>query len=145
MKNHNIQVLNFNPRDGLILTVLECARLLQLTKGAIYQAITLNRLEARWGKNKWMITLNELEKYRKTRYQRCYSKHNGKLIFDKDKGEYSVTETANLLNVPAQQIYYSCRSSKIKSTRKRSSWVINITDIEEYKKTMNVRKKNRKI
>lgn len=57
---------------------------------------------------------------------------NGELVFDNLKGYYSVNQTAKLLNVPAQKIYYATRIGLLKATRKGAAWVIHIDDIKSY-------------
>jgi len=55
------------------------------------------------------------------------------LIFDTNKGFFSVGQAAKILNVPAQKIYYATRVGMLKASRKGAAWVISVEDINLYK------------
>jgi len=119
------------------LTVKEAAKISGVTKFAISAAIENNKLKARGFSNphRWLINPKDLEEYRRNKYSRALSRHNGKLIFDKSKGFYSVSEAAKMLKIPVQKIYYATRIGMLKATRKGVSWVIHIDDIRAYEET----------
>jgi excisionase family DNA binding protein len=76
-----------------------------------------------------------LEEYRKMKYSRTKSVHNGELLYDNGKGFYSIQQASKLLNIPYQKVYYATRIGLMKAVRKGSAWVIHIDDIKNYQKT----------
>lgn len=131
--------------DKKHVSITEAARLNKVTRQAIYVAIKLNKLKAKKDSSRWTIDLDALAEYRKQKYSRARSTHNGELIFDNMKGCFSVNQAAKQLNVPPQKIYYATRSGKLKAERKGAAWVINANDIEEYRtKYLAKRKRKRK-
>lgn len=117
-----------------ILSITEAARKHCVSRQAIYIAIKLNKLRAHKETTRWTIHLDDLEQYRKQRYSRACSMFNGELLFDNEKGYYSVNQIAKMLNVPAQKIYYATRVGHLKAQRKGAAWVIHIDDVKEYRK-----------
>ena len=57
---------------------------------------------------------------------------DGELLFDNAKGYYSVSQTAKILGLPAQKIYYATRVGLLKAARKGAAWVIHMNDIKVY-------------
>ena len=116
-----------------IVSITEAARINNVTRQAIYVAIKQGKLRARKGATRWMIDLDDLAEYRRQKYSRTKSVFNGELLFDNDKGFFSINQTAKLLGVPAQKIYYATRVGHMKAVRKGAAWVIHISDIKQYK------------
>lgn len=116
-----------------ILSITEAAQLKQVTRQAIYVAIKQNKLKAQKEDMHWKIRLEDLIEYQKGLYSREKSKFEGELIFDPKKGYYSVNQTAKMLNVPVQKIYYAARVGQLKALRKGAAWVIHKEDIQAYK------------
>jgi len=116
-----------------LISITEAAKLNNVTRQAIYVAIKLNKLKACKG-TRWMIDLDDLEDYRRSKYSRTKSMYDGELIFDPKKGNLSVRQTADLLNVPSQKIYYALRIGLLKGHRKGSAWVIHESEIAKYRK-----------
>lgn len=142
MMNSVQSKLNSIPKNG-IYSLKETAKLLCVTKSAISQAIRLNRLNATKCEGKWTITRKDLIKYEKSRYSRDKSTYLGELVFDKEKGEFSISEAAKFLKCSTQHLYYACRNNKLKSERKNKYWVININDIENYQPPKKKKKRKR--
>lgn len=116
-----------------IVSITEAAKLNGVTRQAIYVAIKLNKLRARKESSRWTINVDDLNDYRKNRYSRSKSMFQGELIFDKEKGYFSVNQVARMLGVPAQKIYYATRVGLLKAHRKGAAWVIHVADVEGYK------------
>ncbi len=116
-----------------IVTITEAARLNNVTRQAIYVAIKQQKLRATKSATRWTIHLEDLEDYKKGKYCRTKSTFDGNLLFDNDKGLYSINQVAKMLNVPAQKIYYATRVGLIKGVRKGAAWVIHIDEIKNYK------------
>jgi len=128
--------------DKKLVSITEAAKLNKVTRQAIYVAIKLNKLKAYKKRSRWAIHLDDLAEYRKHKYSRARSLHNGELVFNNDQGYYSVNHVARMLNVPPQKIYYATRSAKLKAHRKGAAWVIHTDDINEYRqKFLNKRRR----
>jgi excisionase family DNA binding protein len=115
-----------------LLTITEAAKLNKVTRQAIYVAIKLNKLKAKKDTTRWTINRDDLNEYCKSKYSRSKSMHNGELIFDRNKGYFSVNQAAKMLSVPAQKIYYATRIGALKAHRKGAAWVIHVDDLREY-------------
>jgi hypothetical protein len=108
-----------------VVSITEAAKINDVTRQAIYVAIKLNKLKATKDATRWEISLDDLEEYRKNKYSRKKSVYNGELLFDNNKGFYSVNQVAAMLKVPAQKIYYATRIGMLKAHRKGAAWVIH--------------------
>lgn len=120
--------------EDRVLSISEAAKISDVTRQAIYVAIKLNKLKASKSETNWTIQIADLEEYRKNRYSRSKSIFQGQLIFDHAKGFYSINDTAKMLGVPTQTVYYATRSKKMAAERKGSAWVVHTDAIEEYRK-----------
>lgn len=116
-----------------IFSITEAARKYNRTRQAVYVAIKQKKMKATKIDGKWGIHVDDLEEYENNKYSREKSTYDGELLFDNDKGFFSINQTAKLLNVPAQKIYYATRIGQLPASRKGSAWVINIEDIKIYK------------
>lgn len=115
-----------------VVSITEAARLNNVTRQAIYVAIKQKKLKAHKDSTRWTINLDDLEDYRRQKYSRAKSTYNGELLFDNDKGFYSINQVARLLGVPAQKIYYATRIGMLKATRRGAAWVVHSDDVREY-------------
>lgn len=134
MMTDRIEVNQIDDR-GQFVSITEAARINNVTRQAIYVAIKQNKLRAVKNRTRWTIHLKDLEDYRRGKYSRTKSTFEGELLFDNDKGFFSVNQTAKILGVPAQKIYYATRVGMLKATRKGSAWVIHVNDVKEYRDT----------
>lgn len=121
--------------DSKVVSITEAAEINDVTRQAIYVAIKLKKLKATKEASRWTINLNDLEEYRKNKYSRSKSMHNGELLFDNAKGYYSVNQVAAMLKVPAQKVYYATRIGLMKAHRKGAAWVIHKDDVKNYNET----------
>ncbi len=117
-----------------LVSITEAAKINSVTRQAIYVAIKQNKLKAFKDAARWMIDLDDLENYRRQKYSRTKSMFNGELLFDNDKGFFSVNQIAKHLDVPAQKIYYATRVGLLKASRRGAAWVVHKNDVEEYKR-----------
>ncbi|MDP1880536.1 MAG: helix-turn-helix domain-containing protein [Parachlamydiaceae bacterium] len=124
---------NNNSEEKKVVSITEAAKLNDVTRQAIYVAIKLNKLKASKETTRWTIHLDDLEDYRLQKYSRTKSVFDGELLFDNNKGYYSINQVAKMLDVPAQKIYYATRSGFLKAHRKGAAWVIHHDDVTEYK------------
>ena len=116
-----------------IFTITEAARKNNVTRQAIYVAIKQNKLKATKYGTRWLIKIEDLEDYKKSKYSREKSTFEGELLFDNSKGYFSINQAAKILNVPAQKIYYATRVGHLKASRKGAAWVIHKDEIQAYK------------
>lgn len=134
------------PNEKKLVSITEAAKINKVTRQAIYVAIKLNKLKAQKDSARWTIHLDDLAEYRKHKYSRAKSIHNGELIFDNGRGYFSVNQVARMLGVPPQKVYYATRSGKMEATRKGAAWVIHEGQVEEYRnKYLNKKRKRKKI
>lgn len=121
------------------VSIGEAAQVNKVSRQAIYIAIKNNKLKAKKDSTRWTITLDDLEEYRKYKYSRTKSMFNGELLFDNAKGYYSVSQTAKILGIPAQKIYYATRVGLLKAARKGAAWVIHMNDIKVYQEKYQIK------
>lgn len=127
-----------------LVSITEAAKINNVTRQAIYVAIKQKKLKARKETTRWTIHLDDLEEYRKQKYSRTKSTFNGELLFDNNKGYFSVNQVASMLGVPAQKIYYATRVGHLRAIRKGAAWVIHTDDVKEYQEKYLSRRKARK-
>lgn len=120
------------PEDIKVVSITEAARINNVTRQAIYVAIKQKKLKAMKDASRWVIHLDDLEEYRRNKYSRTKSVYDGELLFDNKKGYYSINQVADMLQVPAQKIYYATRVGLMKAHRKGAAWVIHADDIKAY-------------
>lgn len=117
--------------DRKVVSITEAAKINKVTRQAIYVAIKQKKLKAT-KKTRWEIDIKDLEEYRNNKYSRTKSMFDGELLFDNNKGYFSVNQVARLLGVPAQKIYYATRTGMIKGSRKGAAWVIHSDEVKRY-------------
>ncbi len=133
-ESQNATVVDECQQNGRkVVSITEAAKINNVTRQAIYVAIKQNKLKASKDSTRWTIDLNDLEEYRKSKYCRSKSVFEGELLFNNEKGLFSIGQTAKMLGVPAQKIYYATRVGLLKACRKGAAWVIHIDDINAYR------------
>jgi len=116
-----------------VFSITEAAKMNNVTRQAVYVAIKQKKMKATKCDGRWVIHIDDLEEYKKNKYSREKSIYDGELLFDNEKGVFSINQTAKVLNVPAQKIYYATRVGQLKAYRKGAAWVISIDEINQYK------------
>ncbi|MFA6118336.1 MAG: helix-turn-helix domain-containing protein [Parachlamydiales bacterium] len=124
-----------NSTQKRVVSITEAARLNNVTRQAIYVAIKQRKLRATKDATRWTIDLNDLEDYKTNKYSRKKSLFEGELLFDNKNGFYSINQAAQMLDVPAQKIYYATRIGHLKAHRKGAAWVVHVDDIKGYKES----------
>ncbi len=124
-----------------MMNTREASKHLQVGKAAIMSAIKKNRLPAIKKEGRWTFNESDLDEYKRTRFDRKFSTFKSMPLYDKEKGEFSITEAAKLLPCPIQHLYYACRVKRIRTFKKKCAWVIKDEDIIEYRKVMVIGKK----
>ncbi|SGA33718.1 euo protein [Chlamydia abortus] len=115
-----------------MVSITQAAKLHNVTRQAIYVAIKQKKLKAS-KTTRWEIDLKDLEDYKRNRYSRKKSLYQGELLFDNDKGCYSVNQVADMLGIPVQKVYYATRTGTMRGERKGAAWVISQSEIDRYK------------
>jgi len=129
--------------ESKYVSITEAAKLNKVTRQAIYIAIKLNKLRAKKDASRWTIHLGDLKEYRDGKYSRTKSTYEGELLFNNDKGFFSINQVAQLLKVPAQKVYYAARSGYLNAQRKGAAWVVHVDDVENYKKSYLAKKRQK--
>lgn len=132
MENNENMPQEHEETTSRVVSITEAARINNVTRQAIYVAIKQKKLRASKDATRWTIDLNDLEEYRRKKYSRAKSTFDGQLIFDNEKGFYSVNQVAKMLGVPPQKIYYATRIGLLKAIRKGAAWVIHSDDVRAY-------------
>lgn len=128
-ENHNITEPMF--------TVSQCAKKNGVTRQAIFFAIKMKRLNASQESGTWLISDSALKEYSQSKYSRSKSRKEGELIFDKNKGYYSISDAAKLLGKNTNHIYYLVRMGKLKIHRQGSAIVIQDIELQKYVEFLN--------
>lgn len=132
-KENQIATGGMESSEKKVVTITEAARINNVTRQAIYVAIKQKKLKAYKDSTRWTIDLSDLDNYRNQKYSRTKSMFEGELLFDNQKGYFSVNQVAKILGVPAQKIYYATRVGLLKAIRKGAAWVIHSNDVQGYK------------
>lgn len=133
--NHLGEASNGAMPGKKVVSITEAAKINNVTRQAIYVAIKQKKLKASKDATRWTIDLEDLESYRRQKYSRTKSMFNGELLFDNNKGFFSINQIAKMLNVPAQKIYYATRVGLMKAHRKGAAWVVHMSDVKLYQET----------
>lgn len=132
MEDLTMEVQTQASQEQKVVSITEAAKINNVTRQAIYVAIKQKKLKASKDATRWTIDLEDLENYRKQKYSRTKSMFNGELLFDNNKGFFSINQVAKMLGVPAQKIYYATRVGLMKAHRKGAAWVVHTTEIKMY-------------
>lgn len=121
-----------------ILTPSEAAECCKVTRQAIYIAMRSGALKCEKNNRRISIKRTDLEEYHRNRYSRQNLKINGKLVFNPEKGEFSVAQISIIIYqilgrvFSHNTIYYLLRKGAIKSLRKGCNWVIMKKDLLDF-------------
>lgn len=126
----------------MYIKVKEAAQIMGITIQSVYQAIRYTTLKAK-KINDVLYTTNEwIEEYRKHLCSKQeHSRYNGRNVFDKEKGEYSLQMASEMTSIPVHTLYYMIDTGKIKAFRRGVYWVI--TD-QEIQRACNILEEKRK-
>ena len=101
------------------------------SRQSIYLAIVSGRLPAVKNENGfWRIRKQDVIRYHETKHSREFSWINGKLVFDLDKGEMSVTQVAKFTGNSIHRVYYMIRKGRLAAKRKGAAYVILKKDLD---------------
>ena len=115
------------------MTISELSREYGLCRHAILYPIHQKRLKAKKHYGKWFIDKDDYEEYRKGRFKQERLNSQGKPLYDKKKGYYSVKEASEIIGCHLHRVYFHARTGAIPSKKVKSHWMIHIDDINDYK------------
>lgn len=120
------------PEEFFSLT--EAAQYCHVTRQAIYVAIRKRNLVATKKGRRWNIKRSDMDYYRSNKYNRDRRKIGNELLFDMEKGFFSVLQVCKVISATIgrpyslQHIYYLLRTGQLKAMKKGSAWVITKED-----------------
>ena len=101
-----------------------------MTRTAIYQAIYKGRLNAQKKNRKWLITPEDFDAYRATKYSREFSKFNGKPLYQSEHQELSVRQAAKYFGKKDADIYYLVRKGRIPHEKRGAAFILKFEDVK---------------
>ena len=113
-----------------MLTLTEAADYAHVTRQAIYTALRKRGLKAQKVGNRWLLLKADIDDYRGNKYNRDKRIINGQLVFDMEKGEFSVMQVLKVMSAALgypfriQRLYYLLRSGQLPSFKKGAAWII---------------------
>ena len=114
------------------ITISQAASFLNITRQGVYIAIKSGRLKGKKEGGKWYIQVRDISQYVYDKYSRRLTKKNdGSLLYNPAKGEYSVTQIAEMAGCGQQRIYYLIRTEQLKAIRHRSAYIIQLDDVSD--------------
>lgn len=118
-----------------LLNLTQAAQRLDVQRQAVWAALKKKRIPAEKINGRWMMTEKALDDYKATKYSRVHSVFNGRPLIDNNAGFFSLSQTAKMLGLPPQKVYFSIYSGKLKYQRKGSAYIIHMSDIVAFKET----------
>lgn len=114
------------------LNLKEAANIMGITLQGATQLTLRHRLKYRKINGRKMTTLEWIEECRKAKWSKQTSYFNGKRIFNKENGIYSIKMVQEMTGLTRNQIFYRIRIGELKTSRKGSLYVIIKKDLEEF-------------
>ena len=128
-----------------LYSVKEAAKLFRCTPNSIYSMIRTQRINTyRTGKEHY-VKKGEIELYLKRRYKRDSQMKDGEYLFNPEKGRTSLTATAKQLNLKYCTLWHAMQRGLLKFEKVGSTYIVNQSDIEDFKKVYKKRAWTRKI
>lgn len=129
-----------------LVTLTEAAKYTGTTRQAMYVARQRGDITARkvaHGKRSiWMFEIRDIDDFLVNKYTpHKRKKDDGTKVFDKDKGEYSISQLADKHDVPKMNIYYWVHKGLIPYTRYKTNYIIREKDFTDFYEGMPVKPK----
>lgn len=140
MKNaeKNCDIKMKNDED---LCLREVANRLGVLRQTIYSLIRKKRIKAYQVGRRWYIKPEFIQEFIKTKFSRDFLKINGELLYDNEKGIYSVRQAAEIMGVPYQHVAYLVRKGFLRAKKIMCHHIIMKEEMEKYMTTMEECKK----
>lgn len=107
------------------ITISEGADLYNLSRQAIFIAITKGKLKAQKIRGKWRFYQKDWLEYRRQRYDRRFLYRNGRKVYDPENGIISPSMASKIFGVPIQRLYYLIRNHEIPCARSGPSYILD--------------------
>jgi len=121
--------------NEVYLNIKQVIEYAHIGRPAIYAAMKKGRLVGKKFGTKWMISRQEIDRYRLNKYNRDSRVISGKPIFSIEEGRFSVNQAAKILSFelncafPMQRVYYLIRTGQLAASRVGTTFVIKRKDI----------------
>ncbi len=123
-----------------MLNTTQAAEILCITRQAVFAAIKLKKLKGTKEHSRWSISEEDLDEYKRNKYNRDYSVYNDAPLYDQSKGEFSVKKASEECRLKKNQVYYFIRKGCLRSHKKRAAWIIDADGINDLKRMIEERK-----
>lgn len=132
--------------EKIYLSIPEAARHAKVEPQSIWVAIRKNKIKATkcgiitsTGKFTlgWVILVNDLDDYRKNRFNRDRRIVDGKKLFDIGAGRFSVFHVSKILSsrlnrkITIDRIYYLIYRGHLRAAKNSGAWVISNEELEK--------------
>jgi len=101
-----------------------------VTKQALHIAVKKGRLNTTIKNGKFYFTKDDLDKYKKEKYCKKFSKFRGNPLLESD--EFTVLDISKKIGKPLQHIYYIIRKKYLQHRRKGAAYIISQADLLIY-------------
>jgi len=115
------------------MKIMDACRFLGISRAAVYIAVKKGRLKAEKKDGRYSFYLKDLEAYKETKYTRKFMKDKDGNFLYSDQF-LSITESAILLGLPEQRIYYLTRTNRIPHNKYGCHAIISKKALEDYRK-----------
>jgi len=128
---------------GDYLSTIEAAEYLKIRLPSLYAAVFVRRLKGIKIAHYSFFLRKNLDEYKLSKFNRDNIRYEGELLFDLEKGRYSVLQVAKILSeelkrpVPITHVYDWLWKGQLKGRRIGSRWVILKEDLESYTRNEN--------
>lgn len=115
------------------MTIAETAKYLGCTVQNVYDLVRRLSLKARKHEGKLYTCQEWIDEYQANyRSKQLHSTWNGRKVFDRERGEYSIQDVAKILNTSEDNVEYWVRNGRLKTIRKGFYRVIMKEELERF-------------
>lgn len=113
-------------------TLKEIEEMYPIKSGAIRQAAHKGRIQLVKINNSNYCTIEDIEKYVKTKHKREIRRHNNKYIYEYDKDILCPAECANEYGIHINRVYYGIYRNRLKHTNASIFYLIKRADMIDF-------------
>lgn len=119
------------------MSLSEVARYTNVTRQAIYVAVKKKKLSAVKVSGRYRIFKKDVERYQLNKYNRDLRMEDGELIFDTQKGFFSIRQVCQMISsemdrsYSVQHLYHLVRSGQLKAFKRGYAWVVRLEDVRQ--------------
>ena len=121
-----------------MMSVVDCAKEDSVSRAAIYRLIKIGRLQAYKDGGRLYIRKRDYEEMKRNKYKRFPKDDKGMLIFTPESGNMSAFYARQYieqhLKIPftINHLYYSIYREKLSAKRIGYTWVLNISELDDF-------------